>query len=50
MSSPRSSPRSSPPSSAALSMEESLVIIPARHAARRFPGKMLAPLNGPLGH
>ena len=39
----------SPRSSADLSMENSLVIIPARHAARRFPGKMLASLNGPLG-
>ena len=42
----RSSPRASPRSSRALSMENSLVIIPARHAAHRFPGKMLAPLNG----
>ena len=30
-------------------MENSLVIIPARHAARRFPGKMLAQLNGRFG-
>ena len=39
------SPHSSPRSSAGLSMENSLVIIPARHAARRFPGKMLAQLR-----
>ena len=39
----------SPRSSADLSMENSLVIIPARHAARRFPGKMLAQLNGRFG-
>lgn len=44
--SPRSSQGSSPRSSAGLSMENSLVIIPARHAARRFPGKMLAQLRG----
>ena len=47
--SPGSSPGSSPRSSKSLSMENSLVIIPARHAARRFPGKMLASLNGRFG-